>query len=127
MAESAVERRKYPRAVVSLAVKYSRDGNIETARALNISASGLLIETKTPVAVSERVKVAFKLPGTEEVIQTEAEVVWVNKYSADYPYGMAVKFLGLPEKTVQIIDTYVRKIRESPTASQRDDLMAIPD
>jgi len=127
MAADVIERRKYPRAVVSLAVKYSRDGNAETARALNLSASGLLIETKTPVPVSEKLKVAFKIPGTEEVIQTDAEVVWVNKYSADYPYGMAVKFLGLPEKTIQTIDTYVRKIRGSPGASPRDDLMAIPD
>jgi uncharacterized protein (TIGR02266 family) len=127
MTEHAVERRKYPRAVVSLAVKYSRDGNAETARALNLSAWGVLIETKTPVPVSERLKVAFKIPGTEEVIQTDAEVVWVNKYSADYPYGMAVKFLGLPEKITQTIDTYVRKIRESPSASQRDDILAIPD
>lgn len=127
MAEDVVERRKYQRAVVSLAVKYSRDGNVETARALNLSASGLLIETKTPVPVSERLKVAFKIPGTEEAIQTDAEVVWVNKYSADYPYGMAVKFLGLTQKTIQTIDTYVRKIRESSSASPRDDLMAIPD
>jgi uncharacterized protein (TIGR02266 family) len=127
MNEHTPERRKYPRAVVSLPVKYSKDGNVETARALNLSASGLLIETTSPVPVSEQLKVAFKIPGTEEAIQTDAEVVWVNKYSSDYPYGMAVKFLGLTAKTIETIDTYVRKIRESPNTSPRADLMAIPD
>jgi uncharacterized protein (TIGR02266 family) len=127
MAEKAPEPRKYPRAVVSLAVEYSWGGNKETARALNLSASGLLIETKTPLPVSERLKVAFKVPGSEEVVQADAEVVWVNKYSADYPYGMAVKFVGLPDKTIQMIDAYVRKVRGSTRASQREHLVAIPD
>lgn len=127
MAEKAPELRKCPRAVVSLAVKYSREGNTETARALNLSATGLLIETKAPLPLSERLKVAFKVPGTEEVIQADAEVVWVNKYSADYPCGMAVKFVGLPDKTIQTIDAYVRKVRESVRPSQREDLAAIPD
>jgi uncharacterized protein (TIGR02266 family) len=127
MVEKGPEPKRYQRAVVSLAVKYSCEGNTETARALNLSATGLLIETKTPVPLSDRLKVAFKVPGTEEVIQADADVVWVNKYSADYPYGMAVKFVGLPDKTVQSIDAYVRKVRESVRPSQREDLAAIPD
>jgi uncharacterized protein (TIGR02266 family) len=119
--------RKHPRAAVSLAVTYSRQGNDETARALNLSASGLFIETKSPLHLSERLKVAFKIPGTEEVIEGDAEVVWVNKYSADYPHGIAVKFLGLTDNTIQTIDAYVRKVRESTPTSRREDLMAIPD
>jgi len=127
MAEKAPEPRKYPRAVVSLAVEYSQGGNTEAARALTLSATGLLIETNTPLPLSERLKVAFKVPGSEELIQADAEVVWVNRYSADYPYGMAVKFLGLADKTIQTIDACVRKVRESTRISQREHLMAIPD
>jgi hypothetical protein len=40
---------------------------------------------------------------------------------------MAVKFVGLTEKTIQTIDAYVRKVRESTRASQREHLVAIPD
>ena len=127
MAENSPELRKYPRAPVSLAVEYSRGQDKETARALNLSATGLLIETTTPLPVSVRLKVAFKVPGSEEVIQADADVVWVNRYSADYPYGMAVKFVGLPDQTIQIIDAYVRKVRESSRAPQREHLVAIPD
>jgi Tfp pilus assembly protein PilZ len=127
MAEKTPEPRKYPRAVVSLAVEYSQGGNKETARALTLSATGLLIETETPLLLAERLRVAFKVPGSEEVIQADAEVVWVNKYSADYPYGMAVKFVGLADKIIQIIDAYVRKVRESARRSQREHLVAIPD
>jgi uncharacterized protein (TIGR02266 family) len=127
MVEKAPAPIRYLRAVVSLAVECSQGGTKETARALTLSATGLLIETKTPLPLSERLKVAFKVPGGEEVIQADAEVVWVNKYSADYPYGMAVKFVGLPDKTIQIIDAYVRKIRESIRSFQREDLAAIPD
>jgi uncharacterized protein (TIGR02266 family) len=118
---------KHPRAAVSLAVKYSRQGKVETARALNLSATGLLIETKTPLHLSEGLKVTFKIPGTDEVIQADAEVVWVNKYCADYPRGIAVKFLGLPEKAMQAIDAYVRKVLEATPVSRRQDLVAIPD
>jgi Tfp pilus assembly protein PilZ len=92
-----------------------------------LSASGLFIETKSPLPLSERLKVAFEIPGTEEVIQADAEVVWVNKYSPDYPHGIAVKFLGLTEKSIQAIDAYVRKVRESTATSRREDFMAIPD
>ena len=112
---------------MSLAVEYSQGGNTEAARALTLSATGLLIETNTPLPLSERLKVAFKVPGSEELIQADAEVVWVNRYSADYPYGMAVKFLGLADKTIQTIDACVRKVRESTRISQREHLMAIPD
>ncbi len=118
---------KHPRAAVSLKVTYSRQGSVETARALNLSASGLFIETKSPLHLSARLKVAFKIPGTEEVIEADAEVVWVNKYCADYPYGIAVKFLGLTDKTIQAIDAYVRKVRESTPTFRREDFMAIPD
>ena len=127
MAVKAPEPRKYPRAVVSLAVEYSQGGGKETARALNLSATGLLIETKTPLPLFERLRVTFKVPGSEELIQADAEVVWVNRYSADYPYGMAVKFVGLADKSMQAIDAYVRKVRESSRASQREHLVAIPD
>jgi len=127
MAERAPESRKYPRAAVSLAVEFSRGKKKEAARALNLSATGLLIETQTPLPVSERLKVAFKVPASEEAIQADAEVVWVNKYSADYPCGMAVKFIGLADDTIQIIDAYVRKVRQSTRAPQREHLVAIPD
>jgi uncharacterized protein (TIGR02266 family) len=127
MAEKAPEQRRYPRAVVSLAVQYSRGRTKETAHALNLSATGLLIETKTPLPLSERLKVTFKVPGSGEVIQADADVVWVNRYSADYPYGMAVKFVGLGDKTIEAIDAYVRKVRESTRPSQREHLVAIPD
>ena len=127
MVEKGPEPRKYRRAVVSLAVEYSQGGTKETARALNLSATGLLIETKTPLPLSECLKVAFKVPGSEEVIQTDAEVVWVNNYAVDYPYGMAVKFVGVADKTIQTIDVYVRKVRESTRTSQREHLVAIPD
>ncbi|HVO83909.1 MAG TPA: PilZ domain-containing protein [Syntrophobacteria bacterium] len=127
MAEKTLAPRRYQRAVVSLAVEYSQGGNREAARALTLSATGLLIETKTPLPLSERLKVAFKVPGSEELIQADAEVVWVNRYSADYPYGMAVKFLGLGDEAIQTIDAYVRKVRESARISQREHLVAIPD
>jgi uncharacterized protein (TIGR02266 family) len=127
MPERAPGSRKHPRAAVSLMVTYSREGKVETARALNLSATGLLIETKRALPLSERLKVTFKVPGTEEVIQADAEVVWVNKYSPDYPQGIAVKFLGLTEKAIRTIDAYVRKVRESTPASRRQDLVAIPD
>jgi peptide subunit release factor RF-3 len=71
--------------------------------------------------------VAFKVPGSEEVIQTDAEVVWVNNYAVDYPYGMAVKFVGVADKTIQTIDAYVRKVGESAHTFQREHLVAIPD
>jgi uncharacterized protein (TIGR02266 family) len=113
--------------VVSLSVEFSQEGITQQARALNLSGNGMLIETKSPPGVSERVKIAFQIPETEDVVQADAEVVWVNKYSANYPYGMAVKFQGLPEETMRAILKYVRKILESPRASKREDIMAIPD
>jgi uncharacterized protein (TIGR02266 family) len=126
MADSAGQK-KQPRAVVSLSVKYGQEGNSQAARALNLSPTGMLIETKSPVPLSERVSVSFKIPETEEMIQADGEVVWVNKYCANYPYGMAIKFVGLQEKTARAIGKYVRKVLESPSATKREDIIAIPD
>lgn len=127
MVENTPELGRCQRAVVSLAVEYSQGGAKKTARALNLSATGLLIETKSPLPLSERLKVAFKVPGSHELIEADAEVVWVNRYSANYPCGMAVKFVALADKAVETIDAYVRKVRQSARASQREHLVAIPD
>ncbi|MBW2072430.1 MAG: PilZ domain-containing protein [Deltaproteobacteria bacterium] len=125
--EGQEEQRRYPRAVVSLSVEFCHQDNKEKARALNLSESGMLIETKSPAPLAERVTVAFKISEEQEPVEVDGEVVWVNKYSANYPFGMAVKFQGLQNDTQEMIRDYVNKILESPSASRRDDLKAIPD
>jgi uncharacterized protein (TIGR02266 family) len=121
------KKKESRRAPVSLRVEYFLDGNSHNARALNLSSTGMLIETQTPAPLAERLQVAFNIPGSEEVVQTDAEVVWVNKYSPNYPNGMAIKFLGLQKPARAAIEDYVRKVLESPRAYHKDAIVAIPD
>jgi uncharacterized protein (TIGR02266 family) len=126
MVEEA-QKRRHHRAPVSFAVEYTQGEESNQARALNLSADGMLIETQDPARLAERVGVVFKIPGSDDEIKLDGEVVWVNKYSPSYPVGMAIKFISIEPKILRTIREYVEKVLESPHPAQKQSIISIPD
>jgi hypothetical protein len=50
------------------------EGNF-TARLINVSSSGVFIETKKPLQVGKEIAIKFRFPGSEEVVMATGEVI----------------------------------------------------
>ena len=52
-------------------------GNPEAALAMNLSMSGMLLESPVPLAVGDEIQLRFQIPGSESSVATTARVVRV--------------------------------------------------
>jgi len=94
----AVPARKDARFPVSFQVEALAGGRPEQAQALNLSASGMLIETQAPLGVRDEVRLRFTLPKSGQPIATGGQVVRVAGGSQ-----FGVEFRGLADKDARQI------------------------
>jgi uncharacterized protein (TIGR02266 family) len=90
-----------------------------TAPTYNLSAGGVFLQSATPRAVADRVRLQFRLPGRERPVQVIGEVVWQNTDpSKAGGVGMGLRFLDLALEDREIVERYlvgaiVRQIGDS--------------
>jgi hypothetical protein len=95
--------RKETRFPVSFDVEASSNGGgAATAQALNLSASGMLIETKAPLGVQEQVQLQIGLPVSVEPILVAAQVVRVAS-----PSQFGLEFRGMAPADSRRIQGYL--------------------
>ena len=91
--------RKETRFPVSFAVEASSNGTAgANAQALNLSASGILIETAVPLEVRDEVQLQFGLPVTVEPMRVEGQVV---RLAAPSQFGVEFRLI-VPEESRRI-------------------------
>lgn len=77
-------------------------GRFHEGVAINMDSCGFLASSNPSriPSLGEKITAIFELEGVQEKVRVEAEVVWVNKYSNQYPKGFAVKFndVSVPAK-----------------------------
>lgn len=77
-------------------------------RAENIGLGGIFIGTNSPLPLGAVATISFALPGTEQEIVTQVEVVWTNdrhsrEYDPNRPSGMGLSFVDLKADFAEII------------------------
>ena len=98
--------RKETRFPVSFQVEATSDGNgAATAQALNLSASGVLIETEVPLHMQDEVQLRFGLPVTVEPMPVHGQVV---RLAAPSRFG--VEFRRLGDKESRRIQGYLASL-----------------
>lgn len=104
-----VERRREPRYDVTWAVDCDDGETFLYSYITNISAMGIFISSRDPLAVGTRVNLRFA-PTGEEPMDLAAEVTWVNPWrdeGENLNPGFGVRFVALPpearERLVSII------------------------
>ena len=110
------ERRSHDRFPVAWSVDCSTEDTFLYASITNISAMGIFIQTKEPLALGTEIVLSFAPPG-HPPFKLRGVVAWINHYreNGDNPNpGMGVRFLELGteerERIVEVIHTiaYVR-------------------
>jgi PilZ domain-containing protein len=103
------EQRRTGRAQIDILLNKYVGGVPYTARARDISPGGVrLARLLEPEHAGRRVGLQFQLPGSEEVIYAEGEVVreWVGSDASD---GSGVRFTLLTRRHQQMIEAYVSR------------------
>ncbi|UCE26256.1 MAG: PilZ domain-containing protein [Candidatus Coatesbacteria bacterium] len=113
------ERRRYPRAEISLnGVIIGDDDREIEMKSLNISESGVLIAAREPLDEFTVISAVMRLPGPDngkEALEVYCEGVVVRiEYdnASDYPYRIAVHFSRLEQEAKAAIREIVERTCE---------------
>jgi uncharacterized protein (TIGR02266 family) len=110
-AASAAERRRSPRANVTLRIEYATVDELFSEFTRDINEGGLFVETEKLQPPGTEVSLQFRLPGSEEVLTTLGRVVQVAQGKAGVPSGMGIEFDELTPDDRERIDRIVRTLR----------------
>lgn len=105
------EKRKAKRAPLDIYLNKYMGGVPYMSRAADISQEGVsLARLLEPQHAARRVGLQFQLPGSEEIIYAEGEVVreWVESATAKRQHS-GVRFTLLTERHKRMIDAYVER------------------
>jgi uncharacterized protein (TIGR02266 family) len=95
-------RRSNPRVVLGIPVQYRFGNTIAAALTLNLSGSGIAIRTTSPLETGAKVKVRFRMPGSQHDIDAEGHVAW-----HDRRVGMGIQFETVEPANQALIDHFV--------------------
>jgi type IV pilus assembly protein PilZ len=111
---SGQERRRSARHEVRIRIDYrAGEGDFLIENTRNISHGGMFIETRTPPDVGTILSLRFRAPDTDEVVEVQGRVVWVNvnKLEAETPNpGMGLEFIKLTPEEKDTISRIVGAI-----------------
>jgi len=80
-----------------------------TVPTYNLSAGGVFLQSATPQAVGDCVRLQFRLPGRGQPVQVIGEVVWHNLDPGKAGgVGMGLRFLDLAAEDREIVERYLR-------------------
>jgi uncharacterized protein (TIGR02266 family) len=108
----SIERRKYLRAPISIAVVYRTDGNPPIQSfTQTLGGGGLFIETHSPFLPQTPLEVEFCLPGETQKIKIPGRVAWTrDRFEQDSPPGMGIQFTTIARSQREKIQALVLKV-----------------
>jgi uncharacterized protein (TIGR02266 family) len=95
-------RRGSPRVDLAIPVSYRVDTMIGSALTLNLGKGGLAIRTMTPLEASTRLRIRFRLPGSDSDVEADSRVVW-----RDRRVGMGLQFEQVDAADQAAVDEYI--------------------
>jgi CheY-like chemotaxis protein len=95
-------RRTSARVVLGIPVQYRFGNTIAAALTLNLSRRGIAIRTTSPLEASSRMKVRFRMPGSQRDIDAAGRIAWSDRRA-----GMGLEFEGVDPACQTIIDNFV--------------------
>ncbi len=109
------ENRQHERAPLRLQLNYrdATGGNFLYEYSRNISDGGIFIETDKPLPEGVRLTVRFQPPGSEDTLEVEGEVAWVNPMrdgDANPNPGMGVRFVEMDDELRATIESIVKAV-----------------
>ena len=111
LSPDSFNRRSNPRVTLGIPVSYAVGDSLSTATTLNLSKGGIAIRTMTPLELSSKLRIRFRLPGTKREIEADARVVWT-----DQRVGMGLLFERVDGADQVAVDRFLVQHFDSATA-----------
>lgn len=108
---ATIERRRSARAPVVVRIDYGTVDALFSEFTRDVNEGGVFVATDTPLALDERVRLQFRLPGSDEPIRGHGRVVWTRGFGEGEPPGMGIHFEELEPTARTQIDELVRRLR----------------
>lgn len=107
--EEAEKRRELRVPLRILKVDTGARGDVFFGYAVNISSTGLFIQTSNPKEVGTRVSLTLALPGTKERLSITAEVIWSRNFVGKEALspGMGMKLVELDADVREKIEKFI--------------------
>ena len=105
-----VERRTFPRALLSVTVATTGKSFSFSEFTYNVSEGGIFLKTDTPLDINVVLDLVFSLPGAEVPISTRGKVVRAvtpNQARTSGPAGMGIQFVAIAPADVDRIRLYI--------------------
>ena len=107
---STMERRKAVRIPVAIPIELRHENGFSLYATSDLSEGGAYFPRSIPHPVGARVSLSFRLPGEEQTVSCEGEVV--NVPDADR-LGMGVRFLGLSDGDLERLQRFTSGKRKN--------------
>jgi len=111
LSPDSFNRRSNPRVTLGIPVSYAVGDSLSTATTLNLSKGGIAIRTMTPLELSSKLRIRFRLPGIKREIEADARVVWT-----DQRVGMGLQFERVDGADQVAVDYFLLRHFDSATA-----------
>jgi uncharacterized protein (TIGR02266 family) len=105
-----------------IAIRFDRFDDFVDEVSLNLSTTGMFIQTRDPRPPGAVFKFQFQLGEDFSLIEGRAEVVWRRRHreGPDKLPGMGVKFLNLDVPSQQLINRLIKQRQDAPAASEAE-------
>ena len=109
-----VERKK--RFELKMEVVYDDGEGFMCGPCIDISESGIFIETVMPLKPSTKVRVIPLLPEDVGMVEFDGEVVRKNEYDLDHHFdrtpGMGIRFVNPDPEQIEVLSKYCESLAE---------------
>lgn len=102
-----IQHRQNLRVLSRIEVKAQKGNREFLSYAVNISISGMLLESADDISMGDRIKTSLFLPGSFHAINVEGTIVRKLENGAGKMPHYGVKFLNITEKDREVIEKYV--------------------
>ena len=99
------KEKRAPRKSCRIPVRYKTFDRVYSDRIMNISQSGVFIETQRPIFVGEEILMDFKIEGVKKALRIEGSVVHASSR------GVGIEFKNVDPAISQILPTIFDLIR----------------
>ena len=110
-ARAGENRRLLPRFLDRFRVTLATGQHRAQRESLNLSASGLFIQTDTPPPMDEIVQVILELPDGQPPAEAQGIVLHRVRPGGDEPAGAGVQFIGADDAFRARLDAYLEKLK----------------
>lgn len=106
------DKRKAPRIPVNFEVSFTFESREHQARALNLSADGMFIQTKYLLLQNDLIEIYFSLPENPEPLWMKARVAWYSRVEGEGApvSGIGVQFLDPLPSQRDALESYLRHL-----------------